>query len=103
MLDLDFAKFSAEDFLQMFATGVRVDAAAIFGQSVYSNRLGFCAPYDITAWRPNAERTFCRSRLRCIGAVQAGHSGFPVIFASALRAARPQPTYSGHAFRQGSV
>ena len=32
----------------------------------------------------------------CVGLVQSGHGGFPILYAKALRADNPLPRYAGH-------
>ena len=102
-LDLDFRRFEADDFLQMVALGWRLNASAIFGQSVFRSSPGECAAYDTNAWRPlstapkhSSTATGLHAVWRvvgtqeCFGAVESGHGGFSTYFAGALRAAKPR-------------
>ena len=108
MLDLDFVYFTHQDFLQTFAVGMRLDAAAIFGQSVYRNNIKHCVLYDTGSYVAEGwwARSAYQQRVRrlqlkvmsrgCVGLVQSGHGGFPILYAKALRAANPLPRYAGH-------
>lgn len=97
MLDFDFAKFQLSEYLQMFALGQRMNASAIVGVSMTRNSRGHCAQYDRTLfgeYRRDLTK-FMRDQ-GCFGAVMNGHSGFPTLFARALRTANPRPSYSNH-------
>lgn len=99
MLDMDFLHFSIPEFIQMFALGKRLNATAIFGQSMYRNNNGNCGAYDVNAWHsgssPGDTRLLFRavSRHNCFGMVRSGHGGFPLLYESAIRAAEPLPRY----------
>ena len=110
MLDVDFLYVNRDEFLQAFAVGMRIDAAAVFGQSVYRNSHGHCVLYDTGAYvmENYIAHSWKQERLRashmkimqkgCFGLVQSGHSGFPILYDKALRAASPTPRYDGHEF-----
>ena len=108
MLDLDFLQVSSHHFWQAVAIGVRLRAAAVFGQSVQRNLKGHCLLYDtgayVYSWRTDMSKkamTFRNPVLKkmnkgCVGLVQSGHGGFPILYAGGLAAANPKPRYAGH-------
>ena len=95
MLDFDFVTFASGDFLQMFALGVRLNASAIVGVSMYRNKLGHCTQYDRSLLGSNF-KSLTRTMVHqgCMGTLLSGHGGFPVFFAQALRSAEPRPGYA---------
>ena len=108
MLDLDFLLVTKNGFWQAFAIGMKLNAAAVFGQSVYRNTHGHCVLYDSAAnimehYVPRSTKQSIQRGKQmkllqkgCVGLVQGGHSGFPILYSKALRAANPTPRYSGH-------
>ena len=91
MLDFDFAGFSEEEFMQMFALGMRMNAAAIVGVSMTTDSRKHCAQYDRSLIGEDGKNLlFVQAGLGCFGRIMKGHSGFPTLYAKALRMAKPQ-------------
>ena len=97
MLDFDFAGFSRREYLQMFVLGLRLNASATVGVSMYFNSRGHCAQYDRSlVGHAGHDLTRTMTGKGCMGGIMNGHSGFPTLYAKALRAATPTPRYANH-------
>ena len=117
MIDIDFACFSASEYMRTFALGLHLNASAVFSNSMYPNKQGHLMPYDRSSIYPSflrlhlpSKRVFGPSALprphaqQCLVRVTSAFGGFGTYFAKPLRAAlagsgrrcglRP-PTYKG--------
>lgn len=97
MLDFDFAGFARSEFLQMFVLGMRLNASAVVGVSMTLNKYKHCWQYDRTLlghnFRDLTRTMHSHQGHGCMGGIMNGHSGFPTLYARALRAATPMPRY----------
>ena len=87
-VDMDFVRFDARDYLQIFARGVMWNASAVFGLSQFRTHVRRdLFPYDVSALLPETARKLAMRG--CLVAVESAFSGFGTYFAAPLRAARP--------------